>query len=178
MGYRKFSWHFKAKNGRKYGKIAIQNRGSSIEIVSPLRDIPFAEDYEMGTTLNVKIFEAGDRISPVEISLRSDSEKFDCLSHALGVIDHQNSKKKLASIYISESEFCLLPYRDFCWVEALPPGAAIKIYYTKFNDRISVYHAQKTDFSRIAFYERGFQAKFPLNQKDLASSVMFLFLLI
>ena len=91
---------FKAKNGKEYGKIAIQNRGSAIEIVRPLRDIPFVEDYEIGTALNVKIFKDGDRIFPVEISLRSGSEKFDCVSRALGVIDHQNSKKKLASIYI------------------------------------------------------------------------------
>lgn len=145
---------FKAKNGREYGKIAIQNRESSIEIICPLRDIPFAEDYEIGTALNVKISEAGDRISLVEISLRSGGEKFDCVNHALGVIDHQNSEKKLASIYISDSEFCLLPYRDFHWVEALPSGAAIEIYYTKFNDRISAYHAQKADFQESPFITR------------------------
>lgn len=145
---------FKAKNGREHGKIAIQNQGSAIEVVCPLRDILFAKDYEIGTALNVKIFEAEDRISLVEVSLRNDGEKFDCVSHALGVIDHQNSKKKLASIYLSDSEFCLLFYRDFSWVKALPPGAAIKVYYTKFNDRISVYHAQKVDFQESPFIKQ------------------------
>ena len=142
---------FKTKNGREHGKIAVQYQGLAIEIVCPLRDIPFVKDCEIGTALNVKIFEATDRIYPVEISLRSDGEKFDCVNHALGVIDHQNSEKKLASIYISDFEFCLLSYRDFHWVETLPPGAAIEIYYTKFNDRISAYHAQKADFQESPF---------------------------
>lgn len=81
---------------------------------------------------------------PVQSSLRE----------VYGVIDHQNSEKALASVYITATEFCLLPHKEFPSAKAWAPGASVVICCTDFEGRLRPYHAIKTSFQKTEWITR------------------------
>jgi tetratricopeptide (TPR) repeat protein len=137
---------FEAKSGKLHDRIAIRHREECTEIVWPIRDQSLSEDLEFGEPIIAKVFEDQGRLSMIEVRSRDEGESFDCLDRTIGVIDHQNTDKGLASVYLTESQFALLQYQDYDWVASLAPGSAVEIRYTTRGERISAHQAEPASF--------------------------------
>jgi hypothetical protein len=126
-------------------KVAVRREGSTREVVSPARNLIWGSKLEIGDPVTVILLEDAERPLIVELSRRADGCPFDCLQEVTGIIDHQNREKLLASIYITETQFCLLRYEENPRVATWVPGTAVRIWCTVSDDRIRAYRAELGD---------------------------------
>ena len=137
---------FKAKTGKRFLVFSILENGSAVEVVAEAKSFPDHDRLGIGASVVVGILRNEDKVSVFEVKEREDGEPFDCLEQRIGVIDHHNSGKALASIYFTAREFCLLPYSEYSFIESCSVGCSVKVYCVKSQDRIRPYKAEESDF--------------------------------
>ncbi len=145
---------FTAKNGKERSKISINREGQISELTCNQRDLAQIDRLDPGSPINAKVFEDNDRLILVEAVARPDGHQFDSVQQAHGVVDHQNIDKQLASVYLTDSDFCVLRYSDHDGIESLQPGASVLLKYTEFRDRKNVHHCETTDFKETRWCKK------------------------
>jgi len=137
---------FTAKNGKERCKLSINRAGQISELTCEKNDLAHIDDLNLGSSINAKVFETDGRFILVEASARPEGSIFDSVQEAQGVIDNQNANKQLASVYLTDKDFCVLGYSDHHGIEKLDPGASVLLKYTEFRDRKNVHHYESTKF--------------------------------
>ncbi|GAB6061174.1 DUF7017 domain-containing protein [Desulfonatronum parangueonense] len=137
---------FNSKTGKLMAKVALRKEALSVEMASPSKGLTNAKIFSIGEPVTVGIFEEEQRSTIIEIKPRTEGEFFDCLDSFYGVVDHMNHEKSLASIYVTDTKFCLLPFQDFDAVSAWQPGTPVSIWCTHSDDRLRPYRAEITGF--------------------------------
>lgn len=145
---------FKAKSGKLMAKVAIRDDCHSIEMVSPAKGLVDGDTFHVGESVTVGILREEHRSSFIEITPRAEGEPFDCLESIYGVVDHLNQEKRLVSVYVTATEFCLLPFRDFESVSGWKPGSPVEMLCTHSDDRLRPYHAEISRFQETEWVSR------------------------
>jgi hypothetical protein len=147
-------------------KLVVRRNDSVDELVGSARDLGDARTFEIGSPVTVRVLDGADRSSIIGIILREGGASFDCVPEIHGVVDHQNHAKELASVYLTDTDFCLLNYREFPDARGWSPGTAVAIRGLRSNRGVQAYSA-RTRFleenqwirrveGRISIHERGF----------------------
>ena len=145
---------FTAKNGKGRSKISVNMAGQISELTCDQNDLAHIDTLDLGSPLNAKVFEDKDRLILVEAAARPDGLQFDCVQQAYGVVDHQNIDKQFASVYLTDSDFCVLRYSDHDGIVSLQPGDSVLLKYTEFLDRKNVHHYETTDFNETQWCKK------------------------
>ena len=145
---------FTAKNDKERSKISINRAGQISELTCGQSDLARIDDLDLGSPINAKVFEDNDRLILVEASARPDGNQFDSVQQAHGVVDHQNIDKQLVSVYLTDSDFCVLRYSDHEGVESLQPGASVLLKYTEFRDRKNVHDYETEEFKETRWFKK------------------------
>jgi tetratricopeptide (TPR) repeat protein len=145
---------FTTKNGKERYKISVNRAGQISELTCDNKDLAQIDDLNIGLPLNAKIFDDNDRLILIEAVARPDGSLFDSVQQAHGVLDHQNIDKQLASVYLTDSDFCVLRYSDHGGIASLQPGASVLLRYTEFRDRKNVHHYEITDFKETRWCKK------------------------
>ncbi len=167
-------WHevnfleiFTTKTGIQKMKLAYKaNSKSSLDVITPTKNYGDLISLESGTPLDAVIDFDDSRARVLSLKKRPNGKPFDCLMEVRGVLDHHNTKKGLASVFISPSDYCLLQYSKFKDVQDWEPGYMIVLSCTLYDKKYNVFQArrgafqksqwivQKTDILRV--HEKGF----------------------
>lgn len=149
-----FLGEFKAKSGKLMLKVAVKEGGRAVEIVSPAKGLTGVENYRVGDAISVGVLHQEQRSTIIEMKPRTGGAEFDCLDSIYGIVDHQNREKGLVSIYISEDEFCLLPYPQFDSAREWAAGSPVLILCTRSEDRLRPYQAKIVKFQETEWITR------------------------
>ena len=145
---------FKSKAGKLMIKVGIRETGHSVEIVSPAKGLVGVETSHVGDAVTVGVLRQEYLSTIVELKPRERGEPFDCLDRVYGVVDHQNHDKGLASVYVSEKEYCLLPYTEFNSAREWNSGSPVTIWCTHSKDRLRPYRAGVGSFQETEWIMR------------------------
>ena len=145
---------FKAKSGKLMVKVALREAGRSDEMVSAARGLAGTETYSVGDAVTVGVLQQEQRSIIIELKPRVQGDPFDCLDSVYGVVDHQNREKSLVSVYITETEFCLLPHKDFDSASEWRPGSPVTIQCTRSKERLRPYRAKIASFQETEWITR------------------------
>ena len=137
---------FESQSGRTMVKVGLREGGSAIEVVGPARRLSKFEDERDGAPVTVGILLHDEKYRIVGMEPRPEGALFDCLPSIFGVIDHQNQAKEFASVYITASAFCVLPYERFESAGALPEGSAVRLWCTRRRDRLNAFQVEPASF--------------------------------
>lgn len=145
---------FKTKSGKRMVKVGLREGGLSVEMVSPARGLAATETYRIGDTVTVGILKEEQRSTIIELKSRSQGEPFDCLDSVYGVVDHQNREKGFVSVYVTATEFCLLPFKGFDSVSGWQPGNPVTIWCTRSGNQLKPYRAETASFHETEWISR------------------------
>jgi hypothetical protein len=145
---------FKARSGKLMVKVGLREGGLSVERVSSARGLAGTETYDMGEPVAVGILKGEQQSTFIELKPRAQGESFDCLDSVYGVVDHQNREKCLVSVYVTATEFCLLPFKEFDLVSGWQPGNPVTIWCTRSDSRLRPYRAEIASFHETEWISR------------------------
>lgn len=145
------TWHqanlvavFTSKNDKKLVKIVYKADQDTMEGVVPEKRCPAVAELDLGSPLYAAIDFVQGRNRVMGLKERADGEQFDCLEQFCGILDHQNERKGLASVYLTPFDFCLLHYKDFEEVRKWEPGSTIVLKCVRDKaGRLRAYEAKR-----------------------------------
>lgn len=147
---------FDFKTGKKMLKFAYKSETSSESTIVPVKRFPDGALFESGTPVRLLINREQNRVSVLALETRDDGERFDCLLSIHGVLDHHNTPKGLASVYISPTEYALLYYSKFKEVSQWLLGSpiALRCFSQKNKKKLITYQAEIGSFMETEWITR------------------------
>ena len=145
---------FTSKRGKKHFRMVCKvNNGTSVEII-PAKRYPDFSKLQPGTPVHAAIESSEERNQIMALRIRDNGQPFDCLQKIHGILDHHNKKKELASIYLTSSEVCLLPYAKFEEVRGWEVGCSVILTCIRDRDRYQPYKASCGSFRESEYVFR------------------------
>ena len=142
---------FQSKDDKILVKLGIRRGRRAVETVFPLSKQPDLAAMQLGAPLEASVDMDGEQIRFSSAQPREGGSLFDCLTPVYGVIDHHNSDKALASVYVSASEFLLLHYKDNVEVKDWPLGSTVEVLCAKHQQgRLNPYMVKRTPARQTA----------------------------
>jgi len=158
---------FETKREKKFAKLICQTSNHGlIEVSVPVKRFSDMIKLKKGSAIQVVIEPTESRYEILALKTRENGKLFDCLEKVEGILDHQNTSKRLASIYLSATGFCLLNYDKFKEVSKWEIGTPVILMCTQQDGKYRAYNAQKGIFREsqwiskktgiLQIHERGF----------------------
>lgn len=145
---------FVGKKGKRLMKVGVKDGSNTVEAVARTDQLGGPAELKAGAPLLAAVEQESDRIRLHSIKRRPDGIEYDCLMEVHGVIDHHNSSKGLASVYVSASKFCLLHYDRFKLAKGWDVGSPVVMRCTHNRGRLVAYEANRSQFKETEFITR------------------------
>ncbi|MDE2732132.1 MAG: hypothetical protein OXU68_03090 [Bacteroidota bacterium] len=155
---------FRSKVGACLMKVWVKGRDN--ELITPTSVNPELADGPAGNPIQAATVTVGRYAKVVRMRPRPSGRPFDQLLEVYGVVDHQNTMRALASIYVSIHRHCLLPYSMFPHVSDYQPGLPLMMRCSRWKGRLFAHevaatHWQETEYigtfrGPLRRHERGF----------------------
>ncbi len=149
-----FLEQFVSKKGRVLIKVGLKHGSDTVESVIRADRLKDSSGLEAGAPLQAVIENEAGKPRLLAIKRRPVGVAYDCLMEVYGVLDHHNPAKRLASIYVSATEFCLLHYNSFELAKDWDVGSPIIMRCTRNRDRLTAYEARPSQFRETDSIQR------------------------